>query len=526
MAKFEAVSFTEFVRLSEIASRNSLSSWTAILTFLFSISLLELRPQPLRRDAASSTASAFSTNAIPKFPDRVSAVVLCAGVILIERHPRRAPGKGSSNSNRLPLRNYPYMCCSPEIFGSDRILIRLLPSFTPMDSKGISDIRNETLTATGGLLGGALLGSLAGPGGTEIGAAIGSVSALLAAKFAPAFFRDSTIYGRLNNRRVFTLLKEKLQADFSYSFLTSQGTFDNAMASASTMLKEAHSTEPSIGTLESRLPRNFHWTMSGIGSPTSPAFAKSLSRLGEYCRSSGPIRVGCPAIACAAIGILRDMSNRFHESEGIRVEVSCEEINGRDFFTAIRTSCELDFAIGPVEALVLCDPDKKLPLRVLGPLFGERQRVFVSTKKRSGIHSGVWVFSRSSAKFQYLVGLEISPRHSEQEVTDARQIPDLVESIPPGDVIIAWDPVSSVLSGRRDFTVVPHSDYLIHFFLCGHRRVFSRGAFPVDDFLRVFLTHWRCFQHNPTSLIRVLSRDPAYMRAFATGAGHNWTDQT
>src|SRR5262249_48634062 len=159
------------------------------------------------------------------------------------------------------------------------------------------------------------------------------------------------------------------------------------------------------------------------------------------------------------------------------------EINGRTLFDSLRSNCDLDFAIGPLEALVFADEERQLPLRLIGPLFGERQYVFVSTKKRAGFRSGVWVFDRSSAKFQYHVGLGIPRSAGEQSFDNARDVPDLVENIPPSDLVIAWDPVSSVLSGRKDYAIVPQSEYIVHFILLGHLRVFRKGVFPLPEFL-------------------------------------------
>lgn len=171
---------------------------------------------------------------------------------------------------------------------------------------------------------------------------------------------------------------------------------------------------------------------------------------------------------------------------------------------------------------MLSDGGQKLPLRLIGPLCGERQHIYVSTKKRAGVRSGVWVFDRSSAKFQYHVGLAIPRSAQEQSFDDARIVPDLVESIPPGDMVIAWDPLSSVLKGRKDFAVIHQSDYTVHFVLLGHLRVFRKNQFPLQAFLAVLLTEWRRRQHRNEGLFKILRRDHRFMTAFALGAGQRW----
>lgn len=383
-------------------------------------------------------------------------------------------------------------------------------------------VQDQAVTAAGGLIGSAL-GALAGPEGALVGGAAGSVGALLAAKFAPEYFQTNIFQRYLNNRRILKLLEEKLAADFRYSFLDTQGVFNQAMESARVMLQAANVAEPSIETIESRLPRSFRWRL--IAADNDETFARCIARLGAYCQVSGPIRIGSPAICPAPLAIFHNLQARFADSAGLKFAFFYDEINARDFFESLRTKCELDFAVGPLETLVLADPERRLPLRIIGPMCGQRQRIFVSTKKRMGFRSGIWVFSRSSAKFQYHVGLEVPRSADELGIDDARQIPDLVESIPPGDMVIAWDPLSSVIEKRRDFEVVRHSDYTIHFMLLGHRRVFTKRSFPLEEFLIVLLTEWRRCRQSPAGLTDILRCNHRYMKAFALGTGRQWTDE-
>lgn len=388
-------------------------------------------------------------------------------------------------------------------------------------------IRDQAITATGGVLGTAV-GTLAGPEVALIGGAIGSVGALLAANFVPEFFQDTVVHRLLNNRKIINLLKEKTDADFKYSCVDSQGTFDNAMESARNTINAANDAEASIGSFESRLATGFRWSLASRRLPAD-AFTKSVGDLAAHCRANGSIRVACPAICSAPIAVLRDIEKRFSERAGVCFDVRADEINGRDFFTALKTSCEFDFVIGPLEALVLCDPERKLPLRVLGPLFQERQSIFITKKKRvAGLTSGIWVFSRSAADVQYLIGLGVPMNAEKKSILDARQIPALVESIPPGDMVIAWEPLSNVLSRSRDFVEVPGSEFMIHFVLLANKRLVARrrsSTFPIDAFLTVFLMEWRRFQHNHDALANTLRRDHGYMKAFGLGCGHHWTHE-
>lgn len=390
-------------------------------------------------------------------------------------------------------------------------------------SKKKEAIQDQAVAALGGLVGGGL-GALAGPETIAVGGAAGSVGALLVSKYAPAYFEKSILHRYLSNRKVVAILKAKIEADLKNSFLGSQGDFDQAMTSMRSLLQAANSQDRSIGTLESRLPRSFRWSLAKTDADNE-AFRHHVSQVATYCAQNGPVRIGCSAICAAAVATLRDLHERFSNSVGVRFDVSCDEINGRTFFDSLRANCDLDFAIGPLEALVLSDEGHKLPLRLVGPLCGERQHVYVSTKKMAGFRSGVWVFDRSSAKFQYHVGLGIPRSAEERCFDDARDVPDLVESIPPGDMVIAWDPLSSVLTRRKDYAIVHNSEYTVHFILLGHLRVFRKNQFPLHDFLAVLLTEWRRRQHHHTILFEVLRRDQRFMAAFALGAGHHWTPE-
>ena len=389
-----------------------------------------------------------------------------------------------------------------------------------MQHKGQA-IRDEGITAIGGLLGGTL-GAFAGPEGAAIGAALGSVGFLSAAKFAPDVIHNTLLHRFINNRKVVKLLTAKVEDDFKYSFLDTQGTFDAAMTTAREMLALAHRADPNVAPLESRLPRSFRWSLCERDVPADVR-TQAIGRLAAHCRDNGPIRIACPSICSGPIGLFQHLDSALGDESDVHYKMTCHEINGRDFFAALKNSCDIDFAIGPIEALVLCDPERKLPLRIIGPMFGERQRIFVSTKKRIGFQSGIWVFSRSSAKLQFNVGVAVPRSAEERPLEDARLIPGLAENIPAGDMVIAWDPLSSVLSKAKNFAEVHHSHYTVHFFLLGHTRVFPARRFPLNDFLLILLSEWRKFKHNQNVLVDTLRRSHAYMEAFATGCGHKWT---
>ena len=94
-----------------------------------------------------------------------------------------------------------------------------------------------------------------------------------------------------------------------------------------------------------------------------------------------------------------------------------------------------------------------------------------------------------------------------------------------GDMVIAWDPLSSVQSRRKDFAVVHHSEYLVHFVLLGHRHILAKNRFPVHDFLAVLLSEWRRRKRLRDDLVESLRRDHHFMTAFARGSGHQWTPE-
>lgn len=385
-------------------------------------------------------------------------------------------------------------------------------------------VRDEIVTAAGGVLGTGIGGALAGSQGAIVGGALGSVGALLAAKLSPEYFQNTVVHRYFGNRKIVALLKHKINADLDYTFLDTQADFDRAMDSMRFFLKAATIEDSSIGTLESRLARGFRWRIPNADA-TDQELIEQFVRLAMYCRTNGPIRVGCPAICPAVAAILRELHGRIVDKFGVELTVDCYGINGRTFFDSLQAECKIDFAVGPLEALVLSDPSRRIPLRIIGPVFGERQRIFVSTKKRPGIRSGVWVFSRSSAKCQYQVGIGVERNVEEQRFDDARQIPDLVESIPAGDSVIAWDPLSSVFDRRKDYAVVPHSDFRVHFVLLGHSNVLKKGRFPVNAFLTVLLAEWRRHKRMRDGLFQLLKRDHHFMKAFARGAGCQWTPE-
>lgn len=383
------------------------------------------------------------------------------------------------------------------------------------------DIKDHTISAVGGAVG-AGVGCLVGPEGSILGGLLGSVGAFVASKYAPDYL-DSSILGRfLNNSKVEEILRQKIAADLSNGFLGSQGDLDQALESMRTLMGLAALEDPGVGTLEERLARGFKW-----GLPENAGFnevwASNMRRLAEYCDKKGPLRIGCAAICPAVVAMFRDMNRRYETERGVKFNVRSNYINGREFFESLRSECDLDFAIGPLEALVFADEERKLPMKILGPIFGQQQHVYVSNKKRKHIRSGVWVFDRSSAKFQYHVGVGVPKSAEEQSFQNSREVPDLLESIPPGDMVVAWDPLSSVMKGRKDFTVVPQSNYKIHVVLLGHRSLLQKGAFPLQEFMSVLATEVRYQRNRHNSLFELLCSSQDFMETFAMAAGHRWT---
>jgi len=158
-------------------------------------------------------------------------------------------------------------------------------------SKKKEAIQDQAVAALGGLVGSGL-GALAGPEGMAAGGAAGSVGALLVSKYAPEYFDNSVLRRYLSNRKVAGILKAKIEADLKNSFLGSQSDFDLAMKSMRSLLQAASSQDRSIGSLDSRLPRNFRWSLVNMDCDEE-AFQQHLSHMGTYCQQNGPVRIGC-----------------------------------------------------------------------------------------------------------------------------------------------------------------------------------------------------------------------------------------
>lgn len=381
-------------------------------------------------------------------------------------------------------------------------------------------IRDQAIAAAGGVVGTGI-GALIGPEGMVLGGAAGSVGALLAAKSAPSFFSLDPIRRFLNNRKISEILRRKIDEDLDTSFLNSQAENDAALTAMRELIAAASAQDSSISALSKRQRRGFQWNLS-LCSKQDPHFQKCMTTVAAWCDKNGPIKIATTAVCAAAVAILDKLIEQYSESHGLRLDLSFHAINGRTLFENLLSKCEIDFAIGPLEALVLADDGIKLPLKIIGPLFGEKQSIYVSNRRRAGFHSGIWVFERASAEFQYHVGIGIPRNAHENTVADARYIPDLVENIPPGDMVIAWSPLSSVLERRRDFSIVQQSEYLIHFVLLGGKNVFSKAGFPLHEFLTVFVAEWRSHVRNRRGLSDRLLRNHDFMTAFALSAGHSW----
>jgi hypothetical protein len=384
-------------------------------------------------------------------------------------------------------------------------------------------IRDQAIAAAGSIIGSGV-GGLIGPEGMLLGGAAGSVGALLAAKTAPNFFSLDPIRSLLNNRKVATILQHKIDEDLNTSFVNSKAENDAALKSMRELISAASVRDPSISPLSKRLRTGFQWNLS-FCPKKDPHFVKCLKALSEWCEKHGPIKIATTAVCAAAVAVLDKLNEQYSESSGFRVELSFDAINGRTLFENLLSKCDVDLALGPLEALVLVDEQIALPLKIIGPLFGEKQSIFVNSRPKCGFHSGIWVFERASAKFQYHVGVGVERNVKENPITNAMHIPDMVESIPPGDMVIAWSPLSSVLDQRRDYSIVRNSNYLIHFVLLGSNRVFAKKGFPLQEFLTVFIAEWRSRSASRNGLAKRLRSNHDFMTAFALSAGHRWVPE-
>lgn len=374
-----------------------------------------------------------------------------------------------------------------------------------------------------GVIGGAA-GVLADSEGIALAGAIGSVGALLAAKAVPEFFSLDPMRRLLNNQKVVQILQKKVSEDLEFSFLDSQSTVDVTLSAMREFLVTAAIQDPEIGTFDRRIRRGYKWMLRTCVK-NDPEYQRCLRELAGFCQKFGPIKIATAAVCAAIVAMLNELSAEYRDNPGVSFTTSFYPINGRMLFESLLTKCDVHFAIGNLEALVLADSGDKLPLKIIGPLFGQRQSIYVSTRRRAGIRSGIWVFEKASTQFQYHLGIGVPRNSHENIVTDARQIPDLVENIPPGDMIIAWSPLSSVLDKRRDYAIVPQSEYTNHFLLFGNKLVFRPKEFPLDAFLTVFLCEWRRRVNGSNNLVNSLRRDHDFMTAFALGAGHEWVPE-
>lgn len=177
--------------------------------------------------------------------------------------------------------------------------------------------------------------------------------------------------------------------------------------------------------------------------------------------------------------------------------------------------------ITPNDALFFAESEKTNSFKLLLCCHGSSQYLFLRKGLKYIRNNLVYVYPESSAALQYRNHTGISSNMEEKPLPEIRALSGLIENIAGGDGIIAWNPLSNILSKQKDkYEVVAGSAHHIYYSLRCHERWASKRRNKARKaFEALFINEWNfCYMHR-TSAYELLISDPNYLDRFAEGAG-------
>lgn len=363
----------------------------------------------------------------------------------------------------------------------------------------------EAIVAIAGVALGGLGGFVAGPLGMAVGSIVGPPLGLLAAKKYSA--QSAILLDRiLGRKRLHELLQSMLCEDINNSVFQEELATQIAMREAASMLTECGLQ----GNRDCRVaPESYpKLTLDLSGSSVAHDFA--------ILKSHGSIYINCAAIHPLPIAAIKQLQ-KFATQHNVDITLD---------YTAIRGSQQLekggqsDFLVIGNEPFFLSGFAAGKDFRLVYPLYSKHQYAFVRRAESSSNRHAVHIIPGSSAESQFRRGSGIFRNSERADVQTVETLDYLIDTMPLGDSIIVWDPLTSLLRNRHGFSEVPNSHHRIWVSIYAHKawKHHSKGE-QRDAFFRLFLRSWRACVSTVSDAREILLEDDSYMAYLEAGAG-------
>lgn len=247
--------------------------------------------------------------------------------------------------------------------------------------------------------------------------------------------------------------------------------------------------------------------------------ASSVAQLVAYSRTS-PVVVSAGAYSPACIAVLQSVRRRY----GLELRIDFENLSGRQQVLALRHDDRADFLLAPHGPVLLVGEGRALDYRWLAPVYTYEQIVLQAPGTARGRRRKLIVYRGGSPEEQLIAGVGIPPAAEPEMMGSLERLIESVSQLPPGDMVIAWQPLASGLESRYRLKRIANFRCWISLYC--HKR-WQRGALrPLkSQFTQLFAREWIFAMRNLEWARECLGLEPQALEFFAAGSGLSPADR-
>lgn len=388
-----------------------------------------------------------------------------------------------------------------------------------------SDLPSHVSFATSALgsIMGAGIGALFGPelslisGG--IGSAVGGSIGYLGTQLL-----TSSSFGKITLEE---LIAAKTYKDFNYSVLHEPSlirhTRDDSKARID-LLSEIKKMDFARLTpakeVEWLLKNHRNIMLASANKEIPDEYKKIADAINKEAQVGKRLKISCECIEPAGIAILKSLAH--HSRLGLDIEIDYQDTCGvYQVQNVAAQGGEVDFLI-TANAPFFLDGFNKASIQNYNMAFeihGEEQVLLRRKTMRMEDIKRIHVFSNSSAEEEFIVKHKVYASKEMFSHYYYEELTKVLSDLEPGEVVIAWEPLATVLSQNR--WVKRSEDVFLNWIsLFAHNRWNNHKHMLIyDHFKKLFIFEWlHCHTHRPWS-VDLLLKDKQFVDRFRIGSG-------
>lgn len=234
----------------------------------------------------------------------------------------------------------------------------------------------------------------------------------------------------------------------------------------------------------------------------------------QHLRAMKNVRFGSAAIHPSVEAALLQLN-----LYGAEIEIDSEAKHGIDQIDRIETGkADYDY-----DFMILADANmfqrgSRLAFEYvyLMPVFGQPHH-FIRSSKQNGSATQLVIAKDSSADHQHKLGIG-TRQYKDIELTDIHRLPDIIQNLSAGQVVLAWEPLRSALACGPDYVTTQSRGYeLTTSLYCNRRYWWDERNAPlalVGVFMESLIASWNLMARDLTTAALMLASDTEFLRRF------------